>query len=306
LLLSPHKPFQGLYDGQVWAGEHAPSRRAMPAGVFAAGWATEALMPRHRAVMAPAQRGRGREVRSLDWTYAPHGRGPPIGGLNKAWDHGEKRLARYQTVVTAVSAQHGCLDGVEVVVQQPSVCEEERAYVRETTPERDAQRARAQGRLVDLLHPLAHRRASQQRTERALAIAQHLAEAGPCPPAPYAFDHGLCTLALPRFLERVGKHGGSEVEGARPLPGEGQWQRVDTVAAALRPAPPERVRPVTGRCRNGERKPDGVFTKVVRLKRDGRKRLVMVHDPATLSETPQFWLTDAHQGASGRVLETWR
>jgi hypothetical protein len=206
LLLSPHKPRQGWYDGQVWAGEHAPSRRAMPAAVFAAAWATEALMPRHRALMAPAHRGRGREVRSLDWTYAPHERGPPIGGLNKAWDHGEKRLARDQTGVPAVITQRGCLDGVAVVVQPPSVSAEARAYWRETPPESAEQRGRAPGRLVDLLHPLLQRRADKKRTERALAIAQHLAEAGHCPQANDAFDQGLCTLDWPRFLERVGKY----------------------------------------------------------------------------------------------------
>ena len=38
LLLSPNKTLQGLYDVQVWAGDHAPSRRAMHAAVFEAGW----------------------------------------------------------------------------------------------------------------------------------------------------------------------------------------------------------------------------------------------------------------------------
>ena len=55
---------------------------------------TEALMPRHRAVIAREHRGRGREVLSLDWTYAHHERGPKIWGINKAWDHVEKRDGR--------------------------------------------------------------------------------------------------------------------------------------------------------------------------------------------------------------------
>ena len=68
LLLSPNKTLQGLYDIQVWESEHAPSRRAMHAAVFEAGGDAEALMPRHRAVIAREHRGRGREVLSLDWT----------------------------------------------------------------------------------------------------------------------------------------------------------------------------------------------------------------------------------------------
>ena len=102
LLLSPHKTLQGIYDGQVWEPGAPRSRRAMHEAVFEAGWAADALMPHHRAVIAGAHRGCGREVSSLDWTYAHHERGPKIGGVKKAWDHVEHRLAPYQTVMTAV------------------------------------------------------------------------------------------------------------------------------------------------------------------------------------------------------------
>jgi hypothetical protein len=149
LLLSPNKTLQGIYDGQVWESEHAPSRRAMHAAVFEAGWDAEALMPRHRAVIARQHRGRGREVLSLDWTYAHHERGPKIWGVNKAWDHVEKRMGLYQTVVTAVVANRACLDGVDVVVQQPNVTEEELAYLRETVQESYEQMEHVQGRLLE-------------------------------------------------------------------------------------------------------------------------------------------------------------
>ena len=68
MLLSPHKPWQGIDDGLVWESAPAPSRRAMQAAVCEAGWEAEARMPRPRAVSAREQRGRGREGRSLDWT----------------------------------------------------------------------------------------------------------------------------------------------------------------------------------------------------------------------------------------------
>jgi hypothetical protein len=59
------------------------------------------------------------------------------------------------------------------------------------------------------------------------------------------------------------------------------------------------------RCRNGERQQYWVCTKVVRLKRYGRKRVVMVHETATLSDAPRFLLTEALHGESGRVMEMW-
>src|SRR5262249_41705913 len=119
LILSTNKTLQGIYDAQVWPGGQ-PSRRAMHAAVFAAGGAADHLLPRHRALVAPEPQGRGREVLSLDWTYAHHDRGPHIWGVKKRWDHVEGRTARYQTVVTAVLANRAMLDGVEVLGHHPN------------------------------------------------------------------------------------------------------------------------------------------------------------------------------------------
>jgi hypothetical protein len=48
-----------------------------------------------------------------------------------------------------------------------------------------------------------------------------------------------------------------------------------------------------------------VFTKVIRLKRYGRKRLGLMHAQADLSDAPRFLLTDARHWESGRVIEPW-
>jgi hypothetical protein len=47
-----------------------------------------------------------------------------------------------------------------------------------------------------------------------------------------------------------------------------------------------------------------VFTKTLRLKRYGRKRIVMVHEQADLTDSPRFLVTDALHWESGRILET--
>lgn len=99
LILSPNKTLRGIYDLQVWEGEK-PTRRVMHEGVFEAGWDAEGLMPRQRAVVAPDHRGRGREVISLEWTLAHYERGPKIYGTTKSYDYVERRMARFQTVVT--------------------------------------------------------------------------------------------------------------------------------------------------------------------------------------------------------------
>jgi hypothetical protein len=305
LLLNPNKTLQGLYDAQVWAREPAPSRRAMHAAVFEAGWDAEALMPHHRAVIARDYRGRGRAVLSLDWTYAHHERGPKIWGINKAWDHVEHRLASYQTVVTAVVANRSRLDGIEVVVQQPDRYEEEMAYLQETVQASYTQMEGARERLLELLHHLMHRLGYKKRTEIALDLVKQLEQEDHFPQAHYAFDNGVLSLELTRCIEHAAKHWVSELECSRHIQWQGQWRRVDAVAAELRHEHPESFRPVRVRCRNGETKAFWAFTKVVRLKRYGRKRLVIVHENETLRDEPRFLLTDALHWESGRVLETW-
>jgi hypothetical protein len=56
---------------------------------------------------------------------------------------------------------------------------------------------------------------------------------------------------------------------------------------------PESFRPKNVRCRNGEIWQIWALTKVVRLKKYGRKRLVVVHETTDLSDAPRFLLTDA-------------
>src|SRR5882672_2317720 len=67
----------------------------------------------------------------------------------------------------------------------------------------------------------------------------------------------------------------------------------------------ESFRPIRLRCRNGDIKHFWAFTKVVRLKRYGRKRLVIVHEAAELTDEPRFLVTDTLYWESGRVIETW-
>jgi hypothetical protein len=241
-------------------------------------------MKRHRAEIAKDHRGRGREVLSLDWTYAHHERGPKIWGVKKAWDHIEKRLTHYQTVVTAVIANRALIDGVDVVVQSPALHEEEIAYLQETVRENYTQMAAARERLLELLHHELHQRTYKKRTVMVLELVQQLEQEGHFPLAHYAFDNGVLTVELTRFIEGVGKHWVSALESSRHIQWEGQWRRVDALAADLRQAQ---------------------FTKVVRLKRYGRKRLVIVHETADLIDAPRFFLTDAQHWESGRIIETW-
>jgi hypothetical protein len=304
LLVSPNKTLQGIYASQVWP-ETKPSRRAMHEAVFEAEWDAEELLPRHRRLIAPEHRNRGREVISLDWTLVHHERGPEIYGVSKSYDYVERRMARFQTTVTAVIANRQLIDGIGVQIQDPDVCKEEEAYLKATVQASYGQMEQAQTRLLELLHHLEHKLAYKKRTEIVVEMVAQLEEEGKFPQAAYAFDNGVLTLELTRLIESKGKHWVSELESSRHILWNDAWRRIDEAATELRQTHPESFRNVSVRCRNGERKEFWAFTKSVRLKRYGRKRIAMVHERADLTDKPRFLVTDAVHWESGRMIEAW-
>jgi hypothetical protein len=304
LLVSPNKTLQGIYAAQVWEG-NKPGYRAMHEAVFEAGWDAEELLPRHRRLIAPEHRNRGREVISLDWTLVHHERGPHIYGTTKSYDYVERRMGRFQTTVTAVIANRQLIDGIGVQIQEPDICKEEDAYLKATMQASYEQMEQARTRLLELFHHLEHKLAYKKRTELVVEMVAQLEEEGQFPHADYAFDNGVLTLELTRLIESKEKHWVSEVESSRHILWQDEWRRIEEVATELRQAHPESFRRVAVRCRNGERKEFWAFTKSVRLKRYGRKRIAMVHERADLTDKPRFLVTNALQWESGRIIEVW-
>jgi hypothetical protein len=113
------------------------------------------------------------------------------------------------------------------------------------------------------------------------------------------------TLELTRLIESHGKHWVSELEVSRHIQWQGHWRRVDEVAAELRQWHPESFRLMKVIGRHGEEQCFWVFTQGVRLKRYGRKRLVIVQEQPDLGDAPRFLLTQALHWASGRIIQTW-
>ena len=156
-------------------------------------------------------------------------------------------MAHYQTVVTAVIANRALIDGVEVVVQPPALHEEEVTYLCATAQESYEQMEAGRERLLELLHHLLHRQACRKRTEVALEVVTQLEQEGHFTAAHYAFDNGLLALELAQgCIEGAGKHWVSELESSRHIQWQGQWRRVDTVAAELPARAPREFPPGTG------------------------------------------------------------
>src|SRR5262249_58020235 len=169
-----------------------------------------------------------------------------IYGVTKSYDYVERRMARFQTVVTAVVANRALVDGIEVRVQEPSVREVEEAYLQATTRESYEQMEHVRARLLEVLHHLQHRFAYKKRTEIVVEIVKQLEQEGHFPTAHYAFDNGVLTLELAQVIEHQGKHWVSELEGSRNILWRGPWGRIVAGAAGVRRNPPPSSPPSHG------------------------------------------------------------
>ena len=306
LLMSPNKTLQGIYDLQVFPDrEQPPSRRAMHEAVFEAGWDSALLAQQHRQGIARDYRGHGRVVISLDWTFAHHDRGPQIYAVKKGYDYVHKGMRQYQTVLTAVVSNEERFDGLETVVQAPSFEKEEKAYLKATDKHEYASQDAARQRLIELLSYETHRRTYQTRTDLFLALVTQLEDEGHFPDADYVFDNGVLSRPVTKYIESRGKHWLSEIEKSRNINWKGEWRRVDSVTDELRRTHPEAFRKHTATLRNGRTRTCWIFSKVVRLKRYGKLRLVIVYDEANLSDTPQYLVTNALHWEGTKAIRTW-
>ena len=305
LLMSENKTLQGIYHNIVWQEEEKVSRRAMHEAVFETGWSEEKLMEQHRRGLSSVHRGKGREIIALDWTFAYHPYSEKIYGAKEAYDYVHRQWSCYQTVITAAISNRERVDGLAVKLQQPNYEKEELSYLEMTAQESYEQMEQVQKRLIELLHYQSNRLKYRKRTEIAVEIVTQIESEGKFPEANYAFDQGVLSRPLTRKIESSGKHWVTEVEKSRNIMWGGQWQRVDEVEKKLRTEHSDSFRHKLVRCRNGKLKEIWAFTKVVRLKKYGRKRLVMIHEQSDLSDQPRFLLSDALHWDASRVFATW-
>jgi hypothetical protein len=304
LILSPNKTLQGIHDHQVWDGCKL-SRRSMHEAVFESGWDSVDFMKRHREVVSGDHQSRGREVIVLDWTLGHHDRGPCIYGVKKSYDYVEGCYNLHQIIVTAVISNRDLIDGIELEVQKPGYEKQEKIYLESGVQENYEDIEKAQARILELLHYRNNQLGYKKRTEITLEIVKRIEEEGCFPTANYAFDNGVIALDLTRFIESCGKHWVSEVEKNRKVMWRGKWYRADELCDLLKRCHPEGFRKSRVRCRNGEIKDYWTFTQVVRLRKYGRKRLVISYENDLLTEGCHFLITDARHWESTRILETW-
>lgn len=305
LLMSPNKTLQGIYSQLVVDEKKKVCRRAMHEAVFEAGWKYENLMEQHRKVLSSAHRGKGREVIALDWTFSYHPHSEKIYGAKEGYDYVNRCWSCYQTVVTASISNGKRVDGIAVEVQTPKYEKEELAYLEMTAKENYEQMEQIKERLLELLHHQKNKLAYRKRTEIAVDIVRQLESEGQFHHADYTFDQGVLSRPLTELIEASGKHWVTEIERSRNIMWDGQWQRIEKVAEKLKHDHPESFRHKSVRCRNGKKRDIWAFTKVVRLKKYTRKRVVIVHEKSDLSDAPRFLLTDALHWDSARVFATW-
>lgn len=306
LLLNGNKTLQGIHSQMVSTEENKVSgRRAMHAGVFESPWEWEKVMTRHREEVSQEYQKKERLIISLDWTLGHHERGKKIFGVKRQYDYVDNCMSCYQTILTAVVANRKRCDGIGVAVQGAKWEAEELEYLKMTSQDKYKTIEDAMNRLSELVAYQRNRQSYQTRTELLIAIVKQIEAEGQFSTADYAFDAGVCAAELTKIIEASGKHWVSELACSRSVLWFNQWTRIDEVAQSLRSESPQSFRHYRIHQRNGKVKEIWAFSKVLRLKTIGRKRIVIVHEKEDLSDTPRFLVTDALHWDVSRIAITW-
>ena len=196
-------------------------------------------------------------------------------------------------------------DGVAITVQAAKWEAEELEYLKMTHQDEYESIAAVMERLSELVAYQRNREAYHTRTELFIAMVQQIEAEGQFPTADYAFDAGVCSAALTTVIEQAGKHWVSELACNRSVLWHNQWMRINALAQQLRRDSPHSFRAYRIRQRNGEVKEMWAFSKVVRLKKIGRKRIVIIHETEELSDSPRFLVSDALHWDVSRIAITW-
>jgi ABC-type glutathione transport system ATPase component len=157
----------------------------MNEAVFEANWSSEELIKTHKEIISEKYKGKGRAIISLDWTQAHHERGANIYAVTKAYDYVKRRESLFQTVVTAVISNRERVDGLDIVVQQPSKEKEKLAYLAQTTQQTYKEMEKVQERMLELMHFHKHKLEYKKKTEIVLEMVKELEVSKQFPNANY-------------------------------------------------------------------------------------------------------------------------
>jgi hypothetical protein len=172
----------------------------------------------------------------------------------------------------------------------------------------DQQAIARQRQLQELLAALPNRIRLQRPDDIVYALIADLEEKRTFPDAQYVLAGRLLTPRLAKFIESTGKHWVGQLEGRCPIQWEGPWLRLEQVAEKLRLESPQSFRVVTVQSANEaeEGKKLQIFSRSVRLDHYGRKRIVILHEAADLSDPPVFLFTDALFWEGHRIVQMWQ
>ncbi len=304
LLTSPNKTLQAIHQLQRWPEGQPRTRRAMHEAIFEGAWKPETLSQLHWDNIDTQTRSRGKRVLWLDWTFLHHPKGPKIWGNDKKYDYVERRYTRYQTLVTFGLCTPNRVDGLSVELQAPRLQEEEE-YLRQTSKSSFESMEKARERLLDMLAHWEHRKQYVKRTDIAAELIRQLESEGGFEEADYAFDNGLLCKQVAEAIEEAGKEWVSQLEGTRLVLWNDQWTPIREVASHLKENHPNSFREYSYQKRNGESEKVWAFTKVLRLKKYGRKRIVIMHRTADLSDEVTYFITSGISWKPPRILTTW-
>jgi hypothetical protein len=265
-----------------------------------AGWAEEPVNERRMGLAKKELNLKGGGAVIIDDTKSEH-YGESIYGVYNYKDWNRDGYHRAQFLINAHYVE-GSLDiAVDYRIYHRAFLKEEKAYLESTAKGRYESREEAIRRLVELLYYQTHLLDKRTKVDLACELVDE-AEKNGLEPSVYLFDTIYTTKQMAEKVESSKRNWMGRLATNRLVLVENRWTNIMKFLGGL---PKEAFRHIEIEKRNGEKKRVWAFSKVMKLKQLGYRRIVAAYDNEQREGEPELYVTNNKQWEAKKILQTW-
>jgi hypothetical protein len=236
----------------------------------------------------------------IDDTKSEH-YGESIYGVYNYKDWNRDGYHKAQLLINAHYVQGAVDIPVDYRIYHRAFLKEEKAYLESTVKGWYESRGEAIKRLVELLHYQKHVLDKRTKVDLACELVDEV-EGNSLEPSVYLFDTIYTTRQMAEKVESFKRNWIGRLATNRLVLVENRWTNIMEFLGGL---PKEAFRQIEMEKRNGKWKRVWAFSKVMKLKQLGYRRIVAVYDNEQRQGEPELYVTSNKQWEAKKVLQTW-
>jgi hypothetical protein len=265
-----------------------------------AGWAQKSVNERRIELAKKELNLKGGGAVVIDDTKSEHD-GESIYGVYNYKDWNRDGYHKAQLLINAHYVER-CVDiPLDYRIYHRAFLNEEKAYLESTVKQRYESGEEAIKRLVELLYYQKHVLDKRTKVDLGCELVDEV-EKNKIEPRVYLFDTTYTTRQMAQKVESWKRNWIGRLATNRLVLVGNRWSNMMEFLVGL---PGEAFREIEVEKRNGKKKKVWAFSKVMKLKQLGYRRIVGTYDSEQRQGEPELYVTNNKQWEAKKVLQTW-